>query len=165
MNEYGSTSQSGLYDPELSTYMNILILHGPNLNMLGRREKEHYGTGDEQALLALLRQRFPHVQFTLFQSNHEGQLVDRIHQAVNESWHGIIVNFGGLTHTSVSLRDALSLLPEKPVEVHLSNIHAREPFRHTSLTAGACRGQISGFGFEGYAMAVQSFEPIHPNKT
>lgn len=141
--------------------MNILILHGPNLNMLGRREKEHYGSGDQQELMSMLRERFPDVTFELFQSNHEGELAERIHRAVDEPIDGVIVNFGGLTHTSVTLRDALSLLPQDRVEVHLSNIHAREPFRHTSLTGGVCRGMISGFGFFGYVMAV---EALHQNK-
>jgi len=136
--------------------MNILILHGPNLNMLGRREKEHYGSGDQNELEYMLSERYPEFRFELFQSNHEGKLVDRIHKAVDEEFDGVIVNFGGLTHTSVVLRDALSLLPQEKVEVHLSNIHAREPFRHTSLTGGVCRGLISGFGFYGYVMAVEA---------
>ena len=136
--------------------MNILILHGPNLNMLGRREKEHYGSGDQNELEHMLSEQYPEFRFELFQSNHEGTLVDRIHKAVDEEFDGVIVNFGGLTHTSVVLRDALSLLPQEKVEVHLSNIHAREPFRHTSLTGGVCRGLISGFGFYGYVMAVEA---------
>ena len=136
--------------------MNILILHGPNLNMLGRREKEHYGSGDQNELEHMLSERYPEFRFELFQSNHEGKLVDRIHEAVDEDYEGVIVNFGGLTHTSVVLRDALSLLPQEKVEVHLSNIHAREPFRHTSLTGGVCRGMISGFGLYGYVMAVEA---------
>ncbi len=134
--------------------MNILIMHGPNLNMLGRREKEHYGSGDQKELENMLSEKYPEFRFELFQSNHEGELVDRIHKAVDEDWDGVIVNFGGLTHTSVALRDALSLLPQDKIEVHLSNIHARERFRHTSLTGGVCRGMISGFGFHGYVMAV-----------
>lgn len=136
--------------------MKILILHGPNLNMLGRREKEHYGSERQQDLPKMLSDRFPDCRFELYQSNHEGELITRIHQAVDEPYDGIIVNFGGLTHTSVSLRDALSLLPQERIEVHLSNIHARESFRHTSLTAGVCRGLISGFGFFGYIMAVEA---------
>lgn len=136
--------------------MNILILHGPNLNMLGRREKEHYGSGDQQELLRMLEERFPDSCFELFQSNHEGELVDRIHSAVDQDYAGIVVNFGALTHTSVALRDALTLLSGDRIEVHLSNIHARESFRHTSLTAGVCRGMISGFGFQGYVMAVEA---------
>ncbi|MDI6401529.1 type II 3-dehydroquinate dehydratase [Balneolaceae bacterium ANBcel3] len=134
--------------------MNFLILHGPNLNMLGKREKEHYGTGTQEDLVSSLKSKYPDMAWTLFQSNHEGELIDRIHKAVSESWDGIIINFGGFTHTSVAIRDALSLLPVKPVEVHLSNIHARESFRHTSLTGGVCRGMISGFGFYGYEMAA-----------
>ncbi len=141
--------------------MNILIMHGPNLNMLGRREKEHYGSGDQNELEHMLSEQYPEFRFELFQSNHEGKLVDRIHKAVDEEFDGVIVNFGGLTHTSVVLRDALSLLPQEKVEVHLSNIHAREPFRHTSLTGGVCRGLISGFGFYGYVMAV---EALHQNR-
>ncbi|MEX0681736.1 MAG: type II 3-dehydroquinate dehydratase [Balneolales bacterium] len=136
--------------------MKILVIHGPNLNMLGRREEEHYGSGDLEDLKKMLSDRFPEHQFEFFQSNHEGELIIRIHQAVDQSYDGIIVNFGGLTHSSVSLRDALSLLSQDKIEVHLSNIHAREPFRHTSLTGGVCRGMISGFGFYGYVMAVEA---------
>lgn len=136
--------------------MNILIMHGPNLNMLGRREKEHYGSADQEELKVLLSKRFPDCRFEMFQSNHEGELVDRIHRAVDEQYDGMIVNFGGLTHSSVSLRDALTLLPLQAIEVHLSNIHARESFRHTSMTGGVCRGIISGFGFFGYIMAVEA---------
>lgn len=138
--------------------MKFLILHGPNLNMLGRREKQHYGAGDQQELEKLLHDRFPGDRFEFFQSNHEGELIDRIHKAVDEIRDGVIVNFGGLTHSSVSLRDALTLLPQEKVEVHLSNIHARETFRHTSLTGGVCRGLISGFGFFGYIMAVEALK-------
>lgn len=136
--------------------MKILILHGPNLNMLGLREKQHYGSGTQDELITLLKERFPDDGFELFQSNHEGELVDRVHKAVEETYDGVIVNFGGLTHSSVALRDALTLLKRSPVEVHLSNIHARESFRHTSLTGGVCRGLISGFGFFGYMMAVEA---------
>jgi len=144
--------------------MNILILHGPNLNMLGRREKQFYGTGDLEDLKKMLNDRFSDDQFEFFQSNHEGELLDRIHKAVDESWDGVIVNFGGLTHSSVALRDALTLLPQEKIEVHLSNIHARESFRHTSLTGGVCRGMISGFGFFGYTMAVEALHVSQQEK-
>lgn len=137
--------------------MKLLILHGPNLNMLGQRPDEHYGNESQDDLLEMLKKRFPDCDIQLFQSNYEGELVDRIQQAVHEFFDGIIVNFGGLTHSSVSLRDALELLEQEKIEVHLSNIHARESFRHVSLTAGRCRGLISGFGFFGYIMAVQAF--------
>ncbi|MFO8030813.1 MAG: type II 3-dehydroquinate dehydratase [Cyclonatronaceae bacterium] len=140
--------------------MNILILHGPNLNMLGRREEKHYGRGDEKELRHMLADRYPEFRFELFQSNHEGELVERIHKAADEAFDGIIINPGGLTHTSVILRDALSLLPQERIEVHLSNIHARESFRHTSLTGGVCRGIVSGFGFFGYVMAVEALRQI-----
>lgn len=139
------------------TKLKLLILHGPNLNMLGQRPDEHYGNESQDDLLEMLKKRFPDCDIQLFQSNYEGELVDRIQQAVHEFFDGIIVNFGGLTHSSVSLRDALELLEQEKIEVHLSNIHARESFRHVSLTAGRCRGLISGFGFFGYIMAVQAF--------
>lgn len=145
--------------------MKILILHGPNLNMLGRREKEHYGSGDQLELMRLLEESFPHDTFELFQSNFEGELAERIHRAIDEPFDAVIVNFGGLTHTSVTLRDALSLMPQDLVEVHLSNIHARESFRHTSLTGGVCRGMISGFGFYGYQMAVNALHHHHNHNT
>lgn len=145
--------------------MKILILHGPNLNLLGKREEKHYGTGSPEELKKILSGQFPEIQFDWFQSNHEGALIDRIHQAIDEKYQGLIVNFGGLTHSSVSLRDALHLLPHNVIEVHLSNIHARESFRHTSITAGACIGQISGFGFWGYKMAAETLERMYRKET
>ena len=135
--------------------MRILVLHGPNLNLLGQREPEHYGRVDLATIDAMLvraGQRLG-VAVECFQSNHEGQLIDAIHAAIGRC-EGIVINPGGLSHTSVSLRDALAAGPPA-LEVHLSNIHARERFRQRSLTAGACLGGVYGLGAAGYVLALE----------
>lgn len=137
--------------------MKILVLNGPNLNLLGSRETQTYGTTTLNDLLDGLREAFPDVSFTFFQSNHEGHLIDRLHQAQEPPPRGIILNAGGFTHTSVALRDAIAATEVPVVEVHLSNIHAREEFRRRSLIAPVCAGQISGLGAAGYHLAVQYF--------
>ena len=135
--------------------MRILVLHGPNLNLLGEREPEVYGattlTEIDAAVRLLAEQRG--VQVETFQSNHEGALIDRIHSA-RETCDGIVINPGGLTHTSVSLRDALIASELPVIEVHLSNVYAREDFRHHSFIAGIAVGQISGLGPIGYELAL-----------
>ena len=135
----------------------ILVLHGPNLNLLGQREPEVYGhqtLADIDGALALLADD---LGFTIdtFQSNHEGDLIDRIHAAANEGFSGIIINPGGLTHTSVALRDAISSIDLPVIEAHLSNIHARESFRQQSYVAGVVVGQVSGFGALSYQLALR----------
>lgn len=137
--------------------MNILILNGPNLNLLGTREPETYGRATLEDLETDLRAAFPGVTFAFFQSNHEGALVDRLHEAHHRAVDGIVFNPGGYTHTSVALRDAIASIDPPVLEVHISNVHAREDFRRRSLLAPACAGQISGLGLAGYHLAVRYF--------
>ena len=136
--------------------MRILVLHGPNLNLLGQREPEIYGRttlAQIEAALSELGEEFG-ATIESFQSNHEGALIDRIHAAIGEV-DGILINPGGLTHTSVSLRDALVGSDLPFVEVHLSNVHAREEFRRRSLISDVAVGQVSGLGAIGYELALR----------
>ena len=141
--------------------MNLLILNGPNLNLLGTREPETYGHDTLGDLEAALRAAFPRVTFDFFQNNHEGALIERLHQAHHRAVDGIVFNPGGFTHTSVALRDAVAAIDPPVIEVHLSNLHAREDFRRRSLLAPVCAGQISGLGMAGYHLAVQYFVDRH----
>lgn len=133
----------------------IEIINGPNLNLLGRREPSIYGAQPFEACLNDLRRRYPDVEFVYFQSNHEGDLIDRIH-AVGFETDGIIINAGAYTHTSVALHDALRAVTTPAIEVHISNVHQREEFRHHSLISAACRGVICGFGLDSYRLAVEA---------
>jgi 3-dehydroquinate dehydratase-2 len=136
--------------------MKILVLNGPNLNLLGTREPQTYGATTlaevESMVTALGESRGAVVQ--CFQSNHEGALIDRIHAARGEAVDAIVINPGGLTHTSVALRDALAGVAIPFVEVHISNVHKREEFRHHSFLSGIAHGVLAGFGVDGYRMAV-----------
>lgn len=132
----------------------ITIINGPNLNLTGRREPEVYGSTTMEEVIDSLRQRFPDVEIAYYQSNVEGELIDEI-QRVGFSADGLIVNFGGYSHTSVALRDALLTVPAPKVEVHISNIFAREDYRHHSLVTSACRGMICGLGLQGYELALR----------
>ncbi len=141
--------------------MTILILNGPNLNLLGTREPETYGHATLADLETNLRAAFPNVTFDFFQNNHEGALIERLHQAHHHTTDGIVFNPGGFTHTSVALRDAVAAIDPPVVEVHLSNVHAREDFRRRSLLAPVCVGQICGLGMAGYHLAVRYFVDGH----
>ncbi len=133
--------------------MRILILNGPNLNLLGKREPEIYGYKNLESLMHALIEKFPAVSFSHIQSNHEGVLIDAIQD--KNSYDAIVLNAGGYTHTSVAIADALAAVKPRVIEVHLSNVMAREKERHTSLLAQHCLGTISGFGFDSYALAVE----------
>ncbi|MDR0933936.1 MAG: type II 3-dehydroquinate dehydratase [Burkholderiaceae bacterium] len=135
----------------------ILMLNGPNLNLLGTREPGIYGKATLEDITEAAREAVTRAggRFASFQSNHEGALIDRIHAAGREGVDAIIINPGGLTHTSVALRDALSGVAIPFYEVHLSNIHQREPFRHHSYLSAIAKGVICGFGVDGYRMAIE----------
>ncbi len=134
--------------------MKIVVLNGPNLNRLGHRQTNIYGTSSLRDLEGELRAAFPDVDLDFFQSNHEGLLIDRLHEAHDADVRGIVFNPGALTHTSVALRDAVASITAPVIEVHISNIYAREDFRHKSLLAPVCVGQISGLGLAGYRFAL-----------
>lgn len=133
----------------------IQIINGPNLNLLGKREPGIYGDQGFEAYLVSLRQRYPDVQIDYMQSNHEGDLIDCIH-SVGFSYDGIVLNAGAYTHTSVALLDALKAVTTPAIEVHISNVHKREEFRHHSMISAGCRGVICGFGLDSYRLAIEA---------
>lgn len=135
--------------------MRIIIINGPNLNLLGSREPSIYGQETMEDCLASLRKRFPQIKIEYFQSNHEGALVDRLQDAA-ASHDGIILNAAAYTHTSIALLDAIRAISAPVVEVHLSNVAAREDFRHRSMIAPACVGTIAGFGMDVYRLGVEA---------
>ena len=132
----------------------IIIINGPNLNLLGKREPEIYGTLTFEQYFETLKTQFPDVELFYFQSNHEGDLLDKIHE-IGFSFDGIVINAGAYTHTSIAIADALSAVKTPAIEVHISNIHAREAFRHHSFLAAKCVGSIVGLGLKGYALAIE----------
>jgi 3-dehydroquinate dehydratase-2 len=132
----------------------ILIINGPNLNLLGTRQPQIYGEITFDEVLADLRNKFPNTKIDFLQNNHEGQIIDALQQSSHD---GIVLNAGGYTHTSVAIRDAISAAEVPVVEVHISNISARESFRHESLLSPVCQGVIFGFGVKGYELALGYF--------
>jgi 3-dehydroquinate dehydratase II len=136
--------------------VNIVIINGPNLNLLGVREEGIYGSRDFENYFEELKQRFPNVNLSYYQSNIEGELINKLHE-VGFSSKLIILNAGAYTHTSVALHDAIAAISTPVIEVHISNIYAREEFRHKNIITSKCIGMISGLGLEGYAMAIDYF--------
>jgi 3-dehydroquinate dehydratase-2 len=137
--------------------MKIEIINGPNLNLLGKREPEKYGMRSFEDYLVSLQSEYPEVVFSYFQSNVEGEIINKIHEKGFSS-DGIILNAGGYTHTSVAIADAIASVKTPVVEVHITNIAAREEFRHLSLIAKSCAGSISGFGLDSYRLAVEAIK-------
>lgn len=135
--------------------MKIKIINGPNLNLLGKREPDKYGHSSFEDFLLILKKRFPDTELEYFQSNIEGEIINEI-QRSGFSDNGIILNAGGYTHTSVAITDAIAAVKAPVVEVHITNIAAREDFRHTSLIGRTCAGSISGFGLDSYRLAVEA---------
>jgi len=133
----------------------ILILNGPNLNLLGKREPEIYGSESFEAYLETLKAEFTEMELTYYQSNVEGELINKLHEAGFE-WGCILFNAGGYTHTSVALGDAVAAIKTPVIEVHISNPHARESFRHHSFLSAHCKGIVSGFGLNSYRLALES---------
>ncbi|MCL1943261.1 MAG: type II 3-dehydroquinate dehydratase [Candidatus Azobacteroides sp.] len=136
--------------------MNIQIINGPNLNLLGKREPDIYGNISFESYLNELIQKYPQIRFDYFQSNVEGHLIDKLHE-VGFSVDGIILNAGAYTHTSIALADAIKAVNSPVIEVHLSNIHSREKFRRVSMIAPVCIGSIAGFGMDSYRLATEAF--------
>ncbi len=134
--------------------MHIIIINGPNLNLLGRREPEFYGSQSFDDYLAGLQAQYPEHQLEYFQSNHEGALIDKLHES-GFSADGIVLNAGALTHTSIALADAVAAIKAPVVEVHISNVHKREAFRHHSFISAVAAGLIVGLGLDGYRLAVE----------
>ncbi|MDE6309724.1 MAG: type II 3-dehydroquinate dehydratase [Muribaculaceae bacterium] len=140
----------------------ILIINGPNLNLLGVREPGIYGNESMEAYLERLRRLYPNTEIEYYQSNHEGALIDKIQQAgMNQSYTGIVLNAGAYTHTSLAIADAIAAVPGPVVEVHISNISAREKVRHHSMIAAACMGSIAGFGLDSYRLAIEALLNSH----
>ncbi|MED9995592.1 MAG: type II 3-dehydroquinate dehydratase [Paludibacteraceae bacterium] len=136
--------------------MKFIIINGPNLNLLGTREPEIYGNQGFEQYLTILRQQFPMVEIDYYQSNVEGELINKLHE-VGFSYTGIILNAGAYTHTSIAIGDAIKAINTPVIEVHLSNVFARESYRHESFLTPVCKGCISGFGLKSYQLALQSF--------
>lgn len=137
--------------------MNIQIINGPNLNLLGKRETSIYGNQSFEEYFQALRTRFPEITLHYYQSNVEGEIVNKLHET-GFNFDGIVLNAGAYTHTSVAIHDAIGGIKTPVIEVHISNVYGREEFRHKSLITSKCVGLLTGFGLEGYAMAIAYFQ-------
>ena len=135
----------------------ISIINGPNLNLLGVREPGIYGNSSFDKCLETLASRYPDVEISYFQSNSEGAIIDELHSVGFGEVEGIILNAGAYTHTSLAIADAISAINTPVIEVHISNVHAREEIRHRSMISGVCRGVIAGFGLDSYRLALEAF--------
>ena len=135
--------------------MKIQIINGPNIDLLGKREPAIYGSQSFDDYLVELKQAYPQVEFEYFQSNIEGEMINKIHQ-IGFDYDGIVLNAGAYTHTSIALQDAIRAVTSPVIEVHISNVHAREEFRHRSMISCACLGVIAGFGMDSYRLAVEA---------
>lgn len=135
----------------------ILIINGPNLNLLGVREPEIYGKLSMEDYIKAIKADYPNVEIDYYQSNHEGDIIDRLHNdGFDEGLNGIILNAGAYTHTSLAIADAIKAIKTPVIEVHISNVHAREAIRHTSMISPVCRGVIAGFGLDSYRLAIEA---------
>ena len=135
--------------------MKIIIINGPNLNLLGKRETNIYGNESFEDYLDVLKEKFPNFQIDYFQSNHEGEIIDKIHYS-DENYKAILINAGGYSHTSVAILDAIKAISCQVIEIHISNIYSREDFRAKSLLSSACKSVICGFGLKSYYLALES---------
>ena len=144
-----------MYNHKHTIVKRIQIINGPNLNLLGKREPGIYGNEGFETYLEELRKRYPDVQIDYMQSNHEGDMIDCIHR-VGFDYDGIVLNAGAYTHTSVALLDALKAVNTPAIEVHISNVHKREEFRHHSMISAGCKGVICGFGLDSYRLAIEA---------
>ena len=136
--------------------MKIIIINGPNLNLLGKREPNIYGSHSFEDYLSILKTQFTTIDFAYYQSNIEGDIIDKLHE-VGFNYDGIVLNAAAYTHTSVGIGDAVKAIETPVIEVHISNVHSREEFRHKSFIAASAKGVISGFGLKSYDLAVESF--------
>ncbi len=137
--------------------MKIQIINGPNLNLLGVREKSIYGDSSFETYLVELRKRYPEIEIDYYQSNVEGEIINKLHE-IGFSYDGIVLNAGAYTHTSVAIADAIAGIKTAVIEVHISNVYKREEFRHHSMLAASCKGVIAGFGMDSYRLAVENFK-------
>jgi 3-dehydroquinate dehydratase-2 len=136
--------------------MKLIIINGPNLNLLGKREPEIYGSETFEDFFKQLKSKFNNVELSYFQSNNEGEIIDKLHE-VGFNYDGIVLNAAAYTHTSIAIGDAVKGITTPVVELHISNVHAREEYRHKSFIAPVAKGVLFGFGLKGYEMAIQSF--------